>query len=279
MPDLRPSPYRLVAVSDYALALSDAEVQRYQRLAESAHRSEARQWAAIGITEGVTVADVGCGPGAVSTLLAGLVGTTGRVWAVDQNPGAVAAAEQLAARLGHTNVVCQVGAADETGLAPGTADVVVMRHVLAHNGGREQAIVDHLATLVRPGGFVYLVDIDAPGIRMRPEHPDLIDLSDRYFAFQTARGNDVSVGLRLGELVTAAGLELVDFAGYYEIIPLRSGFRPPSWAAREMMVDAGVATPDDVARWAAAFERMDAADGAGVTVFASLFSAIGRLQP
>ena len=263
-------------MSDYALALSDVEVARYLRMAESAHRSEARQWAIMGIGDGTTVADVGCGPGALSTLLAGLVGPSGRVWAVDQNPQAVATAEQLAARLGLANVRCQVGQASATGLARGSVDVAVMRHVLAHNGGHEQAIVDHLATLVRPGGFVYLVDVEAWGVRMRPEVPDLIDLSDRYFAFQAARGNDVSVGLRLGDLITAAGLELVELAGHYDIIPFHPGSRPPSWAARQVLVDAGAATTDDVARWAAAFERIDAEGDGCVTTFVPLFSAIGR---
>jgi ubiquinone/menaquinone biosynthesis C-methylase UbiE len=263
-------------MSDYALVLSDVEVARYQLMAEIAHRSEANQWATIGIAEGATVADVGCGPGAVATVLAGLVGPTGRVWAVDQDARAVATAEQLAARLGLTNMHCQVGQADGTGLAPGIADVAVMRHVLAHNGGREQAIVDHLATIVRPGGFVYLVDVEATGIRLRPAEPDLVDLSDRYYAFQTGRGNDMSVGLRLGDLVTTAGLELVEFGGHYDIIPMRPGFRPPSWAARDAMVDAGIATAGDLARWTAAFERADAAGGGGVTVFVPLFWAIGR---
>ncbi len=50
-------------------------------------------------------------------------------------------------------------------------------------------------------------------------HPeaDLDDLAERYGRFQAARGNDLSVGLRLGELLRGAGLELVDHRGWYEI--------------------------------------------------------------
>lgn len=136
-------------MNDYALALSDAEVARYQRMARSAHQHEAAQWAAAGIVEGAMVADIGCGPGAVSTLAARLVAPGGEVWAVDQDPQAVAMAERLAATLGLDNVRCQVGSATATGLEPGTFDVVFMRHVLAHNGGREQDIVDQ-----KPGGCV-----------------------------------------------------------------------------------------------------------------------------
>ena len=65
----------------------------------------------------------------------------------------------------------------------------MLRHVLAHNGGAEDAIVAHLATLVRPGGCLYLVDTDGTAIRFIPEaeHPDLIDLQERYLAFRAAR--------------------------------------------------------------------------------------------
>ena len=261
-------------MSDYVLALSDGEVERYQMMAEHAQDTEAAQWSTVGIREGATVADIGCGPGAMSTLVARLVGPGGRVWAVDQEPEAVATATALAAKLGLENVHCQVGDATATGLDAASVDVVMMRHVLAHNGGREQAIVDHLATLLRPGGCLYLVDVDGRAMRTRPPMPDLEDLSDRYWGFQAGRGNDVAVGLRLGELVTEAGLELVEHRGWYDIFVAPPGLRPPSWAARDAMVAAGHATQADVDRWSAAFERIDEGQVTW-TLFIALFSAIG----
>jgi len=45
------------------------------------------------------------------------------------------------------------GEATAAGLEPGSADVMMLRHVLAHNGDREHAIVTHhLASRIRPGG-------------------------------------------------------------------------------------------------------------------------------
>lgn len=262
-------------MNEYALALSDAEVARYQRMAENAFRHEAAQWAAAGIVEGAVVADVGCGPGAISTLTARLVGPGGLVWAVDQNAEAVATAEALAAKLGLANVHCRTGTATATGLDLGTFDVVVMRHVLAHNGGREQEIVDHLASLVKPGGCVYLVDVEHRALRARPSLADLDDMGERYWNFQTARGNDLSVGLRLGDLVTGAGLELVEHRGWYDIMPAAPGFRTPPWAARHAMVEAGFATQEDIDRWTEAWAMNDAAPERR-TVFVPLFSATGR---
>lgn len=262
-------------MSEYVLTLSDVEVARYQVMAENARQAEAVQWAAAGIREGASVADIGCGPGAMTTVLGQLVGPTGQVWAVDQDAEAVARATALAAKVGLDNVRCQVGKATETGLDPGSVDVVMMRHVLAHNGGREQAIVDHLASLVRPGGTVYLLDIEGRAMRVRPPGSDVDDLHSRYWDFQTARGNDVSVGLRLAELAQGAGLELVDHRGWYQVVAAPPGLRPPSWAARDAMVEAGFATRADVERWGAFFERFDQGHAA-YTLFLPMFSAIGR---
>lgn len=260
---------------DYALRLSEAERMRYQLMAENALRQERDQWAAAGITAGATVADIGCGPGAISAVLAALVGDAGRVFAVDGDPEAAAAARETAELAGAGNVTVTEGDATDTGLAPGSVDAVMIRHVLAHNGGREQAIVDHAASLVRPGGSVVLVDIEADGLRFRPSDPDLEDLNAAYNRWHAEQGNDLSVGLRLAELLEGAGLEATRFEGFYNIISAPPGMRSPGWAARDALVAAGAATADDVARWAAAFERVDGLERRP-TLFAPIFSASGR---
>jgi len=191
---------------DYALALSEEEAGRYRLMAELAAAQEADDWAAAGIAPGAAVADVGCGPGAVLAVLAERVGPTGPAMGVDRDPGAVHLAER--AVLGFPQASAHVGDADDTGLPPGAFDVVMCRHVLAHNGGREQAIVDHAATLVRP------------------------------------------------------------------VVRWPASVRGPQWAAREAMVEDGVATYDDLARWDAAFERRERE--AEAWMFVPVYVAVGR---
>jgi SAM-dependent methyltransferase len=171
----------------YALKLDDAEVERYRGMAEAAREAEADVWELAGIVPGVLVADVGCGPGAMLPALAGAVGPDGRVAAVDADPEAVAAAAALVAAAGLGTVSVREGRADQTGLEAGSLDVVMVRHVLAHNGGAEDAIVAHLAALLRPGGCLYLVDADGTAIRALPEIPELVDLQNHYLAFRAAR--------------------------------------------------------------------------------------------
>jgi ubiquinone/menaquinone biosynthesis C-methylase UbiE len=262
-------------VSDYALALSEAEVARYRRMAEQALEGERGAWLAAGIVEGAMVADVGSGPGAVSILLADLVGETGCVWAVEHDSEALDQARGLAARAGAANLRFVCAEASATGLDSGSFDVVMMRHVLAHNGGREQLIVDHLASLVRPGGTVYLADIEATGGRTWPPQPEMTEMWERYCAFQARRGNDLSVGLRLGALLEAAGLESVEHRGRYVVVEFQSGHRPPPWVARDLMVADGVVHAEDLTRWEAYFAKIDQ-DTRHFTNFIPSFTAVAR---
>jgi SAM-dependent methyltransferase len=261
-------------MAEYALAVSDEEVQRYRFMAERARIDEADHWRRAGIRPGAVVADVGCGPAAVSVVIAELVAPGGHVIGVEREETARAEARRVIAAAGADNVELRAGTATDTGIPAGSVDVVMMRHVLAHNGPAEQAIVDHLAQLVRPGGSVYLVDADATAFRILGVDPDLEDLAERYLDFHRRRGNDLQTGLRLRQLLERAGLDVALHEGRYTIAQTPPGVRPPAWAARDAMLAEGIASADDVRRWDAALARMDAAPERP-TLFAPTFFAFG----
>src|SRR6059058_5456976 len=85
------------AAPEYSLQLSDAELERYRIMADSARAAEAELWQRAGITPGATVADIGCGPGAMFPALVDAVGASGRVIGVDGVAGTVAQAQALVA--------------------------------------------------------------------------------------------------------------------------------------------------------------------------------------
>ena len=89
---------------EYPLALSEAEVARYQLMAEQARVAESDLWQRAGIVAGAQVADVGCGPGALLPALSDAVAPTGHVTALDAYPAAVAAAGALVIAAGLANV-------------------------------------------------------------------------------------------------------------------------------------------------------------------------------
>jgi SAM-dependent methyltransferase len=259
----------------YTLKVSDAEINRYRRMAESARRLEADSWTLAGIVPGARVADVGCGPGLPLCEMARAVAPDGEATGVEREPETAATATAILEREGIANARVVVGDAGATGLEPGTFDAVMMRHVLAHNGGREQEIVEHLATLARPGGHVYLVDVDATAIRVVPPSPEFEELMTRYLELHEELGNDLSVGLKLAHLVDAAGLEVVERRGAYDSLERSPEMRGPAWAARETLIERGFATEADFVRWEAAIQRDAEAPGLKLIYFPVLW-AIGR---
>jgi SAM-dependent methyltransferase len=258
----------------YALKVSDDERERYRLMAASAVAHEVAEWRTAGIAPGARVADIGCGPGAVTRLLAEAVGSAGYVVGLDADPEALAmAAEELD---GLPQAATRQGRASNTGLAPEAFDVVMCRHVLTHNGTTQQSIVDHLAGLAVPGGTVYLVEADLPGNVQFPEpEPALAALGALYRRYQVARGNDLRTGGRLGGLLDAAGLDVETFRVVSPPFRLPAGLRGPEWAARDSLVAAGLAAPEEVARWAAAFDRLDSQSYRPWVVL-PMYVAIGR---
>lgn len=259
----------------YTLSLSDDEIARYRSMAERARLQESGAWEAAGVLPGARVADVGCGAGLVLCELARAVGPGGEAVGVEREPGTIDAAKQIIAREGISNARVVHGDAAATGLESGTFDVVMMRHVLAHNGGREADIIAHLAGLVLPGGSVYLVDVDVTAFRVFPPSPDLAEMAERYGDLHAQLGNDLSVGIRLSHLLLEAGLELTDREAVFQILERGSDFRGPAWAARTAMISAGVATDADFERWEAAFQKEAATPGLKLA-YVPVFRATGR---
>lgn len=72
----------------------------------------------------MTVVDYGCGPGRYTTRFARLVGPTGRVYAVDIQPLAIAAVEKKMVKLGLANVLPLLARGYRCGVPDHVADVV-----------------------------------------------------------------------------------------------------------------------------------------------------------
>ncbi len=259
----------------YTLRLTEAERGRYRMMAAMALQDEVDLWTQAGIVPGARVADVGCGPGAILVELGRIVGPGGVAIGVEPGrPAREAAREELdAAGLQHVEV--REGNGEETGLDPSSWDTVMVRHVLTHTGAAADRIVAHLATLLAPGGHLYLVDVDLDAIRCSPPDPRMQEQFDRYAAFHRALGNDARIGTRLGSMMRAVGLEIVENRGLWRRVPaalLATG--GPLVSAQDEMIAAGVLSVDEVEPWQEARQRFGAQPDA--ELWMANFIAVGK---
>src|SRR5215469_12907287 len=137
---------------NYLLGRTPRAIQRLLLLGQICQPFTRRAFTDAGITAGMSVLDVGCGPGDVSLIAAGLVGETGRVLGIDSSADMlqVAQARAQAAGLAHVSFL----AADlRTLTLDQSFDALVGRFILMHLPEPE-AVLRRLVRSVRPGGIV-----------------------------------------------------------------------------------------------------------------------------
>lgn len=119
--------------------------------------------AAIGASDGMTVADIGAGTGYFLPHLRAAVGASGQVLGLDLEATLVAHMNERAKAAGWSNVAARVIAPDDPQLAAGSVDRVLIVDTWHHIAGRE-AYAAKLRAALREGGAVAIVDftMDSP---------------------------------------------------------------------------------------------------------------------
>lgn len=112
-----------------------------------------------GLTQGMRVADVGCGAGLVTLELARSVGESGLVVGIDTDDGHLAHGRELAARSGVRNVWFDSGSASDTGLPRSSFELVFCRGALGRAVRPEDAVAE-LVSLLAPGGVLVCEELE-----------------------------------------------------------------------------------------------------------------------
>jgi ubiquinone/menaquinone biosynthesis C-methylase UbiE len=125
--------------------------------------------AALKITPGQTIADVGAGSGAVTGPLAIATGPTGVMYAVDIDQGLLTHIERRARDQQLGNIKTVLGAPADPKL-PSPVDLAFMHDVLHHVSDRV-TYLKNLASYIKPGGRLALIDYrpDTSPHRSQPE--------------------------------------------------------------------------------------------------------------
>ncbi|MET9883085.1 methyltransferase domain-containing protein [Streptomyces sp. NPDC006430] len=154
---------------------------------------------------GMSVLDVGCGPGTITADLADLVAPGGRVTAVDAAQDVVQQAAQYARERGLDGAIT-FGTADVHALdfPDDSFDVVHAHQVLQHVGDPVQALRE-MRRVCRPGGIVAARDADYAAMAWYPAEPGLEGWLELYRRVARANGGEPDAGRRLLSWATAAG--------------------------------------------------------------------------
>ena len=132
-------------------------VKRFDDPARDAWQMPEHVGSLMGIEEGMVVADIGAGTGYFLPYLSKAVGDSGVVYGLDVEPNLVKHMKKRARKAGLANVSAKKIPYDSPGLESGTVDRVLIVNTWHHIGERV-AYAKKLASVLRPGGSIWVVD-------------------------------------------------------------------------------------------------------------------------
>jgi ubiquinone/menaquinone biosynthesis C-methylase UbiE len=207
-----------------------------------------------GIARGTHVLDVGCGVGADSEMLAELVGSCGRVVAVDSSTAMVERARMRFAKRG-LGIEARVCDAQSLDFDDGSFDVCWTERVLVHVADPTRVAAE-MRRVLRPGGRAVVTEGDYDDI--------IIDATDaeltrRIIACAASRTRHPRIGRQIRRLFLEAGFErctvypelrpVHDLAFVEQVQELRVALR--------LCVEQGRLTEDEAKRWYEELEDFD----------------------
>ncbi len=157
------------------------------------------------LSSGLSLLDVGCGPGTLTCDLARVV-APGRVVGVDAAADVVEAARAEAAAAGLDGVAFEVADLFALPFPDDSFDVVHAHQVLQHVADPVAALVE-MRRVCRPGGVVAARDSDYPTFTFWPAEPDLERAIAAYGELTRVNRANWDAGRRLLAFAHAAGLD------------------------------------------------------------------------
>jgi SAM-dependent methyltransferase len=189
-----------------------------------------------GIGEGMRVLELGCGPGEVTEVLAGLVGPSGEVVAVDRHEGMLEKARERieSCELEHVRFVTGDVTQELSFVGDGLFDAVVGRRVLMYLPEPAE-VLRRVAEHLREGAIVAFEETDltmVPGrVEGMPGHDKIVGWLGQMLAKE---GANQAMGLMLPQTFAEAGFRLEGIRGEAVIVG-QGGQFPLSFMLKMMM--------------------------------------------
>ena len=267
------SPGSLPRAGEYALATGASAVRRLGILHNIYAPAGQRILLQAGIKRGMRVADFGCGVGAVTRMLAEMVGPSGNVTGIDANAAQLEQAADICKSVGVTNVSFLERDACATGLPRESFDLVYCRFLLLHLPD-PAACLREMRDVVKPGGILVVEDGDLATATSLP--PTAIDaFADLFTRLGPTRGLDYSLAGNLYHMVKAAGFSDPQIEIHQPALPRGENRFLMQWSVEEAgpaFVSAGLVTADQLQKTISGMQA--AAEDPDVLVLAPRMSQV-----
>lgn len=195
-------------VTTYLLGHDEPELARLRQQADLLAPATETLLTLAGIGPGMRVLDLGTGIGDVAFLAAGRVGPGGSVVGIDNSTAALRAARQRADRdkIGNVSFLeADVRTLDPATDLGGPFDAVLGRLVLLYVDDPVE-VVRRCAGALRPGGVMLAMEYDMTAAGTSPALPLVTQVMAWLIAAFQYAGHDAALGVRLPNILAAAGL-------------------------------------------------------------------------
>jgi SAM-dependent methyltransferase len=249
---------RPVAPGKYALATGEAAAYRLRILQGLYGTGTRRLLLDAGLRLGMRVADLGCGVGMVTALIADLVGPGGRAVGIDSSGAQLAEARERLKGSG-TRVSFVEASATDTGLEPGSFDLVYCRFLLIHLTEPGRALQE-MRNLLKPDGILVCEDGDLTTSGSEPPSA-LSAFAELWGPLGASRGVDYTFGRRLYQMVLDAGFPTAEVAFNQPVATRGEVKRLLELSVAEAgpaFIEAGLITPEELNRTLAEMRRLNA---------------------
>jgi len=179
---------------------------------EHARRSAKRNAAYLlpYLKPGMSLLDIGCGPGSITAGLAEATGP-GRAVGVDTSETALERARGDAAHAGIKNLEYQIADAYDLPFSDGSFEVAHMHQVLQHLSAPERALQEAIRVLV-PGGVIGITEVDWDTAVFWPRTSATDRFLEIYNEVAIQNGGDPDMGRRLRSMLEPLRLERMEFS-------------------------------------------------------------------